>query len=604
MFNKKLETRPKVNILVCHHKEGEYISSKCIVPIQVGRKNSNVKLEYCVGDDTGDNISHKNKNWCELTALYWQWKNIDADYYGLFHYRRYLSFKYSGDDVYNESSLSSDVINEHGWDDKNVLNVCSKYDVITAPEFNIHPAGIPDMIMSSYDFYAREHVKKDLDDIILIVKNKYNFFYESLVCSLSDKKCYFGNIQIMKKEYYFEYCEILFGILEEFEKNNDLDKYDSYQSRVYGFLAERISNAYLFYLKNKVKNLKFNSFSLVCLYPFNSKKLNFFKTNNGFNFKDEDINVCLTFDNKYLYHGMTAINSVIDNNNSNSNLHIYILHDENLTADSISIIDREFFASKVKINFILVNNSIFKNFPLNRGHITINTYFRLLICSLLPDLDKVIYIDSDVVVLGNIANLWEVDLNNKCIGAALDEGGIIQSRRLGLDSDYFNAGILVFNLKRIRYLFDDPFNYFFECYNQYRDRITLQDQDILNIAFKDEVKLISLAWNMNSRIFSQNILDHKYNDLDEIEALSSIGILHYTDTYKPWKFFCRHPYAKLYWKYRFRLKNKNISFLEYIAFLNHVVFRFNYIVYGAYVIFNLFGVKIKLSKSMLKKVVG
>lgn len=222
----------------------------------------------------------------------------------------------------------------------------------------------------------------------------------------------------------------------------------------------------------------------------------------------------------------------------------------------------------------------------------------------MPDLDKVIYIDSDVVVLGNIANLWEVDLNNKCIGAALDEGGIIQSRRLGLDSDYFNAGILVFNLKRIRYLFDDPFNYFFECYNQYRDRITLQDQDILNIAFKDEVKLISLAWNMNSRIFSQNILDHKYNDLDEIEALSSIGVLHYTDTYKPWKFFCRHPYAKLYWKYRFRLKNKNISFLEYIAFLNHVVFRFNYTVYGAYVIFNLFGVKIKLSKSMLKKVVG
>ena len=103
----------KVNILVCHHKESDYIKTECLIPIQVGRAIAPYKLDYCIGDDTGDNISHKNKNWCELTAMYWQWKNVDADYYGLFHYRRYLSFRHEKS-FYSEENLNESVLNKHG----------------------------------------------------------------------------------------------------------------------------------------------------------------------------------------------------------------------------------------------------------------------------------------------------------------------------------------------------------------------------------------------------------------------------------------------------------------------------------------------------------
>lgn len=82
-----------VKILVCHHKASPYIKNECFLPVQVGKEISNVTLDYCQPDNYGDNISEKNKSWCELTALYWAWKNLDADFYGLMHYRRLLNFK-------------------------------------------------------------------------------------------------------------------------------------------------------------------------------------------------------------------------------------------------------------------------------------------------------------------------------------------------------------------------------------------------------------------------------------------------------------------------------------------------------------------------------
>ena len=85
-----------VKIFIAYHKDAQRIKSDILTPIHVGRaiapeivKN---QLQDMIGDDTGDNISYKNPNYCELTALYWAWKNCDADYIGFMHYRRHLSF--------------------------------------------------------------------------------------------------------------------------------------------------------------------------------------------------------------------------------------------------------------------------------------------------------------------------------------------------------------------------------------------------------------------------------------------------------------------------------------------------------------------------------
>ena len=74
---------------VAYHKKYFTYKDDIFTPIHVGAKSSNIILDY-TRDDSGDNISLKNKYYCELTGIYWMWKNVDADFYGLMHYRRYL----------------------------------------------------------------------------------------------------------------------------------------------------------------------------------------------------------------------------------------------------------------------------------------------------------------------------------------------------------------------------------------------------------------------------------------------------------------------------------------------------------------------------------
>lgn len=595
------ESDINVNIVIVHHKEDFYIKNECFMPIQVGVDNVDYKLDYCVFDNSGENISHKNKNWCELTALYWQWKNIDADYYGLFHYRRYLSFKHK-DGVFNEVKFDNETKKEHNWNSASIKRICKRFDIITAPFFDIHPAGLPDQIMTAYDFYARDHYEEDLKLLIEIVKSDFSFFYDSLIYSLNQKKCYFGNIHIMKKEYYMEYCNLIFSILGKLEKRIDLEGYSGYQSRVYGFLAERLSNAFIFYLKTNNEKINITSMAQVGLFPSSFDNLG----NIGFASKyvevKNNVNICLTFDDNYLYHAISTIMSLVDNFYSNNSLIVNIIYGDNLSENSRRIVKDE-LGSIVLINFIFVEKERFLGLPLNRDYININTYFRLLICELFPKLDKIIYIDSDTIVLGNIAELWNFPIANYLIGAALDEGGVMQTRRLGLNSNnnYFNAGVLLFNLEEIRGRYEgrDLFDFFINCYLNNVERISLQDQDILNIAFENDSKIIPLCWNVNSRIFNINVFDRKYSLNDEIDAVNNIKILHYTDKNKPWKFFSSHPYSDMYWRYRFKLSRPRLTFQEKVSYLNHRYLKINYSIYGVFVIFYFLSFKIRVKKSLI-----
>ncbi|MCR5399004.1 MAG: DUF4422 domain-containing protein, partial [Lachnospiraceae bacterium] len=87
-----MKDKKDIKILISCHKPTEYISNDVLMPIQVGSSLGNTRLSGMLHDDEGDNISNLNHKYCELTAQYWAWKNLDCEYYGFFHYRRYLSF--------------------------------------------------------------------------------------------------------------------------------------------------------------------------------------------------------------------------------------------------------------------------------------------------------------------------------------------------------------------------------------------------------------------------------------------------------------------------------------------------------------------------------
>lgn len=83
----------KVEILISCHKETDAVRNEVLRTIEVGAALHRKDLSVDYRDDAGAQISEKNPFYCELTAQYWAWKNLDADYYGFFHYRRYLSFR-------------------------------------------------------------------------------------------------------------------------------------------------------------------------------------------------------------------------------------------------------------------------------------------------------------------------------------------------------------------------------------------------------------------------------------------------------------------------------------------------------------------------------
>jgi len=246
-----MPSKSNIKIFVAYHKKSPIIKTECLIPIQVGRALSKEKLDM-IGDDTGDNISIKNSNYCELTALYWMWKNVEADYYGLFHYRRLFDFKNSGKLFF--SNFSRKTCNKFGWNDKEIREYCENYDVVSAPISDIHPPGEPNKIISAYELYEISHNVLDLNKTIEIIKDKYPTFLDSTEEYLNQNKSSYFNMMIMKKEVFSDYCEWLFSILFELERQIPVSS-NAYQARVFGFIGERLLNIYINQLK-KEKNYK------------------------------------------------------------------------------------------------------------------------------------------------------------------------------------------------------------------------------------------------------------------------------------------------------------------------------------------------------------
>ena len=226
----------KVSMYVITHKKFNVPEIDGYIPIQVG-VDGKENLGY-LKDNIGDNISAKNANYCELTGIYWIWKNdTDSDIIGISHYRRYFK---SGGFWANKQPIDIAEIN----------NIMKKHDIVVAKK-EIYGK-------SSYAQYCQSSgFAKDLDKVRDIIKNKYDIKYvESFDEVMRGNLMSQFNMMITTKKLYNQYCKWLFDILFELEKEIDLKDYNDYQRRIYGFLAERLLNIWLVANSNlRIKNL-------------------------------------------------------------------------------------------------------------------------------------------------------------------------------------------------------------------------------------------------------------------------------------------------------------------------------------------------------------
>ena len=224
-----------IKILVATHKEYQMPRDPIYLPIYVGKALNNKDIGY-IGDNTGNNISKKNASFCELTALYWGWKNLECDYIGLAHYRRYFTMK-------KNLFLKKDKF-KYVLSSGQIESLLSKYNVIVPKKRRY-------FIETLYSHYEHTHYKKHLDVTKKIIEEKYPEYIKSFDKVMRQRSGYMFNMYVMKKEFSDEYCEWLFDILFELEDRVGNAGLSGYQQRFYGRVSEIIFNCWLLYQKQK-----------------------------------------------------------------------------------------------------------------------------------------------------------------------------------------------------------------------------------------------------------------------------------------------------------------------------------------------------------------
>lgn len=211
-------------IYIATHKKFDNPNLDNYIPLQVGAEGKK-KLGYLV-DNTGDNISIKNPNFCELTGLYWIWKNCSDEYKGLVHYRRFFGKN-------NFSSKEKDI-----YSYEELLEMTKDADIIL-PFIETFKQNAKDELLLQC---CTEEIFMKLDKI---VKEKYPEYGNVFDAYFSNNKSSLFNMMFCKKEIFDQYCSWLFDILFELEKNVDLSTLNDYQKRLYGFLSERLLNIWV-----------------------------------------------------------------------------------------------------------------------------------------------------------------------------------------------------------------------------------------------------------------------------------------------------------------------------------------------------------------------
>lgn len=201
------------------------------LPILVGSVFNYVPgIEY-QRDDEGENISKKNPNYNELTAIYWAWKNLkNVDAIGLVHYRRYFS-------IHGKRRLDN-VISK-----RDANRLLSNYDVVLPKKRHYY-------IESNYSHYIHAHKTKPLDLTRQVIEKKYPKYLNYFDLVMSQRGAHMFNMFIMKSDLFEEYAAWIFDVLGNVENELDISEYSKQESRVYGYLAELLMDVWIY--KNKV----------------------------------------------------------------------------------------------------------------------------------------------------------------------------------------------------------------------------------------------------------------------------------------------------------------------------------------------------------------
>ena len=547
--NNPEQPQVKAKIFVTYHKATHLVRPGALVPIQVG---SGPDLQGCpTRDNTGVNIADRNDRYCEMTAAYWAWKNAnEADYIGLLHYRRFFDFNdnHLPRDTWGVEpwpAFTTDFENRFGLDDVSIAAALSGYDMVLPRKWSVHEAGFRNL----QEHYARaaHHHESDLLLCREAITRQCPDYLPSWRKALQSDSGWFNNMFIFRAEIFNAYCQWLFPLLEDVETSIPLDRYGVQERRVMGYLAERLLNVWVRHYLERHPHTSIRELDRVFIEDPSSKVWD--PCPHGS--QGDAISVVIASDNKYVPHLGALIISIFDNISPGSSVDLLVL-DGGITASNKDML-RRIVPQASTLHFIPMQDEFTAFFT--HMHFSRATFYRLILDSILSSRDKVIYIDCDTIVLGDLRELWSLDLGDRPIAAVHDYIMEMFCRSKTLSADftgslpaarylrdyvgipekhcdsYFQAGLLIMNLRRIREL-DITKRMTDSLMNR---KYWFLDQDVLNKFFCGSHMTLPAAWNFIN--VSDDVTDFlepkRAQELEE--ARSHPKLIHYAGyEAKPW----------------------------------------------------------------------
>lgn len=547
--------KPDIKIFVSHRidLDSETIDNPLFIPVRCGAVYDERENVTMLGDDTGDNISEKRNSFCELTVQYWAWKNIDADYYGLCHYRRYLSFagkKHSVNEngQVDEKSLNNSIIEKHNLSDVDLIsNYARKCDIITSETFDVRkkatPKGFAQNVKEHWEFWENVLIEKGTLDLLRnCIEETHPEFLDFFDKYMSGWKYLGYNCFIMKKRFFNEMCRFQFDTLSLLEKRLDTEKYSERMNRTCGFMGELLYATYVTYLKeNQLANIKENQLTF---FQYTEKQEHLSPK-----FIENNIPIVLMSSNLYVAYLCVYLQSLMETCSSSYNYDIIILEKEISKENKKLLKSLLEGRSNISVRFYNPAHVIGKSkFYIAHAVYAEEAYYRMLTPWILEQYKKAIVMDCDIIVKRDLADLYNTDISGYLVAGVKDivfqgilNGSVPGTYEYVLDEmkmkdpyEYVNTGVLVMNLEEWRKEYTQEEVIHIISSKKFR----IQEQDILNVLFEGKMKPLEVGWNYYVPVsdFLKNSLEFAPAASYQIykEAGENPYLIHYAGVPKPW----------------------------------------------------------------------
>ncbi len=257
------------------------------------------------------------------------------------------------------------------------------------------------------------------------------------------------------------------------------------------------------------------------------------------------IHIACGCDDHYARHTAAMLLSLSEHLSNDVQVNVYVLHDDGLTETSVEAI-RNSVPVNIEVHALYIDKLLMVGLPTHRFHPA--CWHRIFLPDLLPELDRILYLDSDMLVVDNIEPLWATDLNDKLFGAVVNPiykfmASPISYLGLGSPGHYVNSGCLLMDLEKMR---NSDFTEIIKQYAMAHPDNSWPEQDAISALWGADCHKLHPRWNLQSTFFDLPQSQLPIANGVIAEALADPAVIHFIGLHKPWHYLCRHVFRSEY----------------------------------------------------------